>query len=212
MKLTVPPFSFHEVPTPKDMADSLVCAIPEPERDDAGELLTRTILPIKLAGMEHHSRPQRLSAVVYKELARIISAQPPNMRLHTLKLYALGTDLLRMSRDAVNLAIVRFLHDNTGDLDAEKLERWLTNSVQDLRMLSVDELCERATEVKSELTAWQSRVFSEYPTEWDKHQAKYHQALVTLDAALNASFSAATGNFLDFLRDAGRDPEELART
>ena len=210
MKLTVPPFSFHQVPTPRDMATNLVCAIPEPERKDASEVLVVQILPVKLAGIDKHPRPERLSAVVYKELARILSAKPPNMRLHTLKLYAVGTEIQRLAKDALNLAIARFLDGNTGALDAEKLERWLTDPVQDLRMLSGQELAERAREMHAELGAWKERVTSEYPTEWDKHRVKHQQVRATLQAADTGSFDAATGSFLDFLRDAGRDPQELS--
>lgn len=209
MKLTVPPFSFHEVPTPQQMAEHLVCALPEPERKAAVALLVQKILPAKLAGLDVHPRPQRLSAVVYKELARVLSAQPPNMRLHTLKRYAIGTEITRLSRSALNLAIARFLLDNTGSLDAERLERWLTDAVQDLRMLSAEELAERAEEVRGELEAWKQQLTSEYPAEWDKHRVKYAQTRATLDAAATAGFDIAAGSFYEFLRDADREPEEL---
>lgn len=209
MKLSVPPFSFHQVPTPRDMAAHLVCAIPESERDDASEVLVVQILPVKLAGIDKHPRPERLSAVVYKELARVLSAKPPNMRLHTLKLYALGTEISRLGKDALNLAIARFLDGNTGELDAEKLERWLTDPVQDLRMFSGQELAERAREMHAELAAWKERVTAEYPAEWDKYRARYRQVRVTLESAEKASFDAVAGSFFEFLRDAGREPQEL---
>lgn len=209
MKLMVPPFSFDQVPQPREMAESLVCALPEAERSAATNLLLVRILPIKLAGLGSHPRPQRLTAVVYKDLARVLSAQPPNMRLHALKLYAIGTEIVRLGRDALHVAIARFLLGNTGTLDAEKLERWLSDAVQDLRMLSADELAERAREIRAEAEAWRQQVTSEYPAEWEKQKSKYMQVCATLDAAEAASFDRAAGQFYEFLRDADREPEEL---
>ncbi|WP_428269846.1 hypothetical protein [Haliangium sp.] len=205
----MPPFSFHEVPLPRDMAKKLVSAVPESERDEASDLLVLRILPVKLAGIEQHSKPRRLSAVVYKELAKLLSSCPPNMRLHALRLHAVATEILRIGRESLSVAINRFLLHNTGNLDAEKLERWLNDSVQNLRMLSDEELVERARRLRFSLRAWKDQITADYPSEWQKHRLKYKQIESTLHAAETASFEAAAGSFLEFLRDADRDPDEL---
>ncbi|MCG8417931.1 MAG: hypothetical protein MJE77_08320 [Proteobacteria bacterium] len=210
MSLTVPPFPpYDEIPSPQELANHLVCAVPEPDRKAASDLLVSRILPVKLAGIDHHPRPERLSVVVYKELARTLTARPANMRLHALKLVALGAELQRVFREALNLAIARFLIDHTGNLDAERLERWLNPAVQDLRMLSAEELTEQAVDLEKALKSWKYWVTGDYPTEWPKHRTVCLQTQAMIQSAKTASFDSATGSLLEFLRDADRKPEEL---
>ena len=211
MSLSVPPFPGNdEVPSTQKMSNLLVCALPEPDRKAANNLLVQQILPVKLAGIEYHPRPQRLSVVVYKELARTLSARPANMRLHALKLLAIETELQRLGRDALNLAIARFLLSNAGGLDAERLERWLTPPVQDLRELSEAEITGQADALAQSLESWKQSITSEYPPEWAKHRTTWQQTGAIIEAAKNAAFDKACGGLLEFLRDAGREPEEIA--
>ena len=209
MTLSVPPFPTNdELPSPQKMSNLLVCALPEPDRSAANKLLMQHILPVKLAGIDYHPRPQRLSVRVYIEISRELSARPANMRLHALKLVATGTELQRLSRDSLNLAITRFLLDNTGELDAEKLERWLTPAVQDLRELSESEITEQASALGKALESWKQSVASDYPAEWPKYRVTYRHTKATLDNITENNFDAACGSLLEFLRDAGRSPKE----
>ena len=213
MSLSVPPFPANDdTPSPQKMSNLLICALPEPDRKTANDLLVLQILPVKLAGIEYHPRPQRLSVVVYKELARILSGRPANMRLHALKLLAVETELHRLARDSLHLAIARFLLGNTGNLDAVRLERWLTPPVQDLRALSALEIANQAGALAQALDAWKHGVASEYPTEWPKHRVAFLQAQATMEAARDQSFDRACSSLLEFLRDAGRDPGEITFT
>lgn len=211
MKLTVPPFpNTYDTPMPRDMAKLLVCALPEADRTEASDLLVFHILPVKLSGIDHHPRPQRLTAVVYKELARILGARPANMRLHALKLVAVETEMVRLGRDALNVSIVRFLQEHSGNLDAERLERWITPSIQELRMLSVNEIITQTKNLREELESWKHRVTAEHPAEWDRHRIKYLQVRATLEATEIGSYTSAAGSFYEFLRDADMKAEELS--
>lgn len=211
MTLSVPPFpTDDEIPSPQKMSNLLVCALPEPDRSAANKLLMQHILPVKLAGIDYHPRPQRLSVRVYIEISRELSARPANMRLHALKLVATGTELQRLSRDALNLAITRFLLHNTGELDAEKLERWLTPAVQDLRELSEPEIVGQASALGRALESWKRSVASEYPAEWSKYRLTFLQTEATLGNVARNTFDAACGSLLEFLRDAGRSPETIS--
>ena len=211
MTLSVPPFPVHkELPSVQEMADFLISALPEPDRKAASQLLVQQILPVKLAGIDDHPRPQRLTVVVYKELARILAGRPANMRLHALKVVAVDAELQRLSRDALNLSIARFLSSHAGTLDAEKLERWLTQPVQELRALSGQELTLQADALARALASWKQSVTRDFPTEWAKHRESYGQTQSAIDAAKSGSFDTASGGLLEFLRDAGQEPDSMA--
>ncbi len=208
MTLSVPPFPMDdEVPSLQKMSNLLVCALPEPDRKAGNALLVQQILPVKLSGIEYHPRPQRLCVKVYNKLGGNLSARPANMRLHALKLIASETELQRLSRDSTHLAIARFLLHHTGGLDAERLERWLTPPVQDLRELSVLEIENQAKALARSLDDWKAHVTGDYPTEWAKHREMHRTTGVAIAAAASGTFGEVTGALLDFLRDAGFAPQ-----
>ncbi|MEM9489240.1 MAG: hypothetical protein AAGC55_08850 [Myxococcota bacterium] len=90
------------------MANLLVCAVPEAVRKAAYTSLVKTILPLKLAGLEEHPRPQRLCTVVYRDLAKVMMEKPAMLRLHVLKLQALDAEILHLGKESLNLALGRF--------------------------------------------------------------------------------------------------------
>lgn len=210
MSLTVPPFPHTDhILSPREMGALLVCGLPDEDRTAGMTLLVDKILPVKLSGIEQHPRPQRLSAVVYKELVRIISSQPPKLRLLALKLFSISVHLSRISRDATSLAIARFILMNAGNLDAEKLERWITPQVLDWRDLSVDEFRARADALRAELEEWRQRLVTDYPAEWDKYSVKHAHVQTTLDSAAAAAFDQAGGSLYEFLTEAGHTVDEI---
>lgn len=207
MSLTVPPFSFHKIPEPREMADKLVCAIPEHERSEAGAILVDNILSLKLAGMAYHPRPERLVAVVYKELARVISAKPPNMRLPTLRLYAFEVYIQYMVREATNLAIARFMLDHP-DADDKGIDAWLVPQVQELRSLPVADIADMAARSLEGLQQWRASMVESYPTEWPKVRASHHLVLTALESAMSGRFERSAGQLHQFLCEVGHETQE----
>lgn len=205
MTLTVPPFSFYQVPEPHEMADKLVLGIVEEEREEAHELLVENILPVKLAAIEHHPRPQRLTAVVYRELARLLSGKPPNMRLHALRLRAFEVFILYMVREGLNLAIARFVLDNS-DLDASSLGHWRSQQVAELQALSTADIADIAERALDSVEQWKTSITDSYPAEWSKHKDTYRQVRCALQSAATGDFERASGPLLEFLQQCGRAP------
>ena len=208
MPLSVPPFSFFRTPAPDEMANRLVCAVPEEVREEAYDLLVDNILPVKLAAIDRHPRPQRLTAVVYKDLARRLSSKPPNMRVHMLRLYAFEVFILYMAREALNLAVVRFVLGQS-DLEVESLGHWRTAQVTELAMLQSEDIADIASRALESLIDWRDRVVESYPVEWHRHKAQYRIVRSTLEAAVAGSFQRAGGALYDFLCERGKTPEKL---
>lgn len=204
MSLAVPPFRPGDtLPSSEEVAELLASAVPEVDRKIARRLLVDRILPAKLAGLAHHPRPQRLTSVVYKELARALAAKPGNMRLHALQVAALDADLLSLGRDVLHLAIARYLTEHPEAAEAERVGPWLKPDVDELRACSADGLAERIQTTQEQLDAWNQRARAEYPAEWEKLREKYVQVSQALLAARSGRFEDVTGGSLqEFLRDA----------
>ncbi|ACY19254.1 hypothetical protein [Haliangium ochraceum] len=203
MKLTVLPFRPGDTPATLDhVAELLVAALPERDRKTALNLLVNRILPVKLAGIEVHPKPDRLASIVHRDLARTLSGKPPNMRLHALQVAALEADILAIGRDALHIAIARYLVDTNADPGNELLMPWIKPEVEELRTCSVDVLARRAEARIRSLRAWQDRVRGEYPAEWARARERYIQVRGWLVAAETGEFEGVTGNLDDFLRDA----------
>ena len=203
MNLSVRPYRPGETsPTLPAVAELLVAAVPQRDRKAARNLLVQRILPVKMAGLIHHPRPDRLAAVVHKELARVLSAKPPNMRLLVLKRAALDADMLAFSREAVHLAIARFLLQRPDVADDENMAAWIKPEVESMRVLTSDDLTEIAQERLRDLRTWQEQLKSEVPAEWEKQRARYMQVRSALMAADTGDFDNATGMLQDFVRDA----------
>lgn len=203
MKLTVLPFRPSETPpTLEQVAALLVAAIPPGDRKSANNLLVNRILPVKLAGLSSHPKPDRLAAHVHKELARVLSAKPPNMRLHALQVAAIQADIQAISRDALNIAIARYLLDHPEAAGTEQVVPWLKPEVEELRGCSGEVLGRRAEARLRSLRVWQERVRTEFPAEWEKARERYVQVREWLLAAEGGAFEHASGNLRDFLRDA----------
>lgn len=204
MSLTVPPFRPGDsLPSAEEVAELLASAVPESDRKTARGLLVDRILPAKLAGLATHPRPQRLTSVVYKELARALAARPANMRLHALQVAALEADLLSLGRDALHLAITRYLAVHPEAADAERVGPWVKPEVDEMRECAADTLSARIQAVQEQLDAWSQQAKTEYPVEWEKHREKYVQVVQALIAARSGRFDDVTGGSLqEFLRDA----------
>ncbi|MEM9489241.1 MAG: hypothetical protein AAGC55_08855 [Myxococcota bacterium] len=84
----------------------------------------------------------------------------------------------------------------------------MSPAIMDLRMTSSQELVERCDELSQTLDEWKGKVVGEHPTEWDKFRTKFWQAQATVDNARDGDFSTATGHLLEFLREAGLEPDE----
>lgn len=208
-ELDVPPYSFYRVPEPHQMAAQLIRAIPENEREDATEILVEHILPIKLAGIEHHPRPQRMSAVVYREIARVLSSRPSNMRLHALRSHAFEVYIQYMVRESSSIAIARFLLSHP-DIDQSSLGPWRTAQVEELCGLDVDDVVDIAQRSLEGVQQWREAVVDGYPAEWPKQKSKYKLVHATLTTAVSGDYTRAGGQLCEFLRAAGEQPDELA--
>lgn len=203
MKLTVLPFRPSETPpTLEQVAELLVAAIPPGDRKTATSLLVNRILPVKLAGLSSHPKPDRLASIVHKELARTLSAKPPNMRLHALQVAAIQADIQAISRDALNIAIARYLLEHPEAAGTEQVMPWLKPEVEELRGCSSEVLGRRAEARLRSLRVWHERVRTEFPAEWEKARERYVQVREWLLAAEEGAFERASGNLRDFLRDA----------
>lgn len=210
MSLTVPPFRPGDtLPTVEEVAELLASAIPEADRKTARKLLVDRILPVKLAGLRSHPRPPRLMSVVYKDLARILSGRPPNMRLHALQVAALEAEITGIGREAQNVAIARYLTVHPETVDSDRIDPWLKLEVDMLRTGPPENLASRVQDAIAQLESWQQRAKAEYPVEWERHRDKFVHVYQTLMAARNGRFDGVTGGtFQEFLRDA-LGPERL---
>lgn len=208
MPLTVPPFSFYKVPKPREMADKLVLGMLEEERDEARELLVENILPVKLAAIDRHPRPQRLTAVVYREIARLLSGKPPNMRLHALRLCAFDVFIHYMTREALSLAVARFLLDHPDVADRD-LGHWRSVQVGELLSLTSVDVCDIAERAIESVDQWKQGIIDSYPAEWSKHKDVYVQVHCALGSAATGQFERAGGHLYDFLCHCEQTPEHL---
>ena len=204
MTLTVPPFRPGDtLPSVDEVANLLASAIPEADRKTARKLLIERILPIKLAGLRSHQRPQRLMSVVYKDLARTLSGRPPNMRLHVLQAAALEAEIIGIGREAQNLAIARYLTVHPETVDSDRIDPWLKLEVDKLRTGPPEILATRVQAALTQLDGWQQRAKAEYPVECERHRDKFVHIHQTLTAARSGRFDGVTGGtFQEFLRDA----------
>ncbi|GAB4559777.1 MAG: hypothetical protein Tsb0020_05880 [Haliangiales bacterium] len=200
MTLKVLPFRPDApIPSVEQFAELLLAAIPEQDRKTARKLLVGRILPVKLAGVDQH--PARASRV-HRELARVLSGQPANMRLHALQVSALDADISAIARDALNLGISRYLGDYPEAAHRVEAEPWLQKSeLDELRGCSNELLARRAEVQIRALRDWQERVRSGYPAEWERQRERYIQVLGWLTAVEKGDFSAVTGSLANFLRD-----------
>ncbi|WP_428268682.1 hypothetical protein [Haliangium sp.] len=203
MSLTVLPFRPGDTPpTVEQLAELILAAIPDSDRKAATALLVNRILPVKLAGLDGHPKPERLAAIVHKDLARILSGKPPNMRLHALQVAAVQADIQAIGRDGLNLAITRYLADNPDAEHSEQVKPWLKPELDELRALPVDSVIRRSEARIRSLRGWQERVRGDYPAEWEKQRERYLQVRGWLVAAETGQFDDVSGALDDFLRDA----------
>jgi hypothetical protein len=203
MKLTVQPFRPGDTPaTLEQLAELLVVALPERDRKVGITLLVNRILPVKLAGLTSHPKPERRAAIVHKELSRTLSGQSPNMRLHALQVAALQADIQAIARDALNIAISRYLLAHPDAVTNEQVIPWLKPELDEFRGLSADVLARRAEAGLRSLRVWQERVRQEYQAEWERSRERYVQVHAWLTAAETGRFESISGNLQDFLRDA----------
>jgi hypothetical protein len=170
-------------PTLEQVAELLVAELPERDRKTAINLLINRILPVKLAGLAGHPHPERRTASVQRELLRTLSTQSPNMRLHALQVAALQADILAISRDGLNVAIARYLLAHPEVAGDPQVIPWLKPEVEELRRVSADVLARRAEADLRSLRAWQERVRTEYPAEWERERERYVQVHAWLAAA-----------------------------
>ena len=208
MPLTVPPYSFYKVPKPHEMADKLVLAILEEERDEARGLLIQNILPVKLAAIDHHPRPQRLTAVVYREIAGLLSGKPPNMRLYALRLFAFDVFIQYMTREALNLAVTRFILDRP-ELADRDLGHWRSTQVKELLRLTAADITDIAERALDSVDQWKRGMVDGYPAEWGRHKDVHEQVHDTLHSAATGQFEGASGPLYDFLCQCEQAPERL---
>jgi hypothetical protein len=189
-------------PTLEQVAELLVAELPERDRKTAINLLVNRILPVKLAGLASHPHPERRAASVQRELLRTLSTQSPNMRLHALQVAALQADILAISRDGLSIAIARYLLAHPEVAGDPQVIPWLKPEVEELRRVSADVLARRAEADLRSLRAWQERVRTEYPAEWERERERYVQVHAWLAAAETGRFEGITGKLHEFLRDA----------
>lgn len=196
------PFRPDDPPTLEQVAALLVAELPARDHKTAINLLVNRILPVKLAGLASHPHPERRTSSVHRELLRTLSAQSPNMRLHALQVAALQADILAIARDALNIAIARYLLAAPEIAPDPLVVPWLKPEVEELRGFSADVLARRAEADLRSLRAWQERVRTEYPAEWERERERYVQVRAWLVAAETGRFDAITGKLHEFLRDA----------
>lgn len=208
MPLMVPPFSFYKVPEPHEMAAKLVLGILEEERNDAYELLVENILPVKLATIDRHPRPQRLTAVVYRELARLLSGKPPNMRLHALRLCAFDVFIHYMERETLSLAITRFVLDRP-ELNPEALGHWRSVQVTELLVLNAEDISDISERALENVAQWKTGIVDSYPAEWQRYKDIHQRVVHGLLSAATGNFERAGGQLHDFLRERGLSPDSL---
>jgi hypothetical protein len=189
-------------PTLEEVAEVLVAELPERDRKTAVNLLVNRILPVKLAGLASHPHPERRAGSVQRELLRTLSTQSPNMRLHALQVAALQADILAISRDGLNVAIARYLLAHPEVAGDAQVVPWLKPEVEDLRRVSADVLARRAEADLRSLRAWQERVRTEYPAEWERERERYVQVHAWLAAAETGRFDGVSGKLHEFVRDA----------
>lgn len=196
------PFRPDDPPTLEQVAALLVAELPERDRKAGINLLVNRILPVKLAGLASRPNPERRASAVHKELLRTLSVQSPNMRLHALQVAALQADILAISRDALNIAIARYLLAQPEAASTPQVMPWLKPEIDEMRELSADVLARRAEADLRSLRAWQERVRTEYPAEWERERERYVQVRAWLVAAETGRFEGVSGKLHEFLRDA----------
>jgi hypothetical protein len=189
-------------PTLEEVAALLVAELPERDRKLAITLLVNRILPVKLAGLASHPNPERRTSSVHRELLRTLSTQSPNMRLHALQVAALQADILAIARDSINVAVARYLLAHPEVVGDAEVIPWLKPEVEELRGFSADVLARRAEADLRSLRAWQERVRTEYPAEWERERERYVQVRAWLVAAETGRFDGISGKLNEFLRDA----------
>jgi hypothetical protein len=187
------PLPLHE------LAALLAASLPIADRAKGERLLTQEILPLDLAGLASHPRPRRLQEVVFDRLTATLAGQAPERRLNALRTALLSARLGDLGRQALTLAVARYLRDHPeahggGRTDAA-VTRWLAAPPTALET--------EASRLIDDLKQLGEELQKEHPDLWEDHRLGVVQAELELSSARTGSFEAATGSLADFLTAAG---------
>lgn len=191
-------------PTLEEVADCLLAALPERDRERARPLIVGELLPRALEG--DASRDRDVAIVVLETLGGALSAVRPERRLHELRVLVHKEILMQLSRRSLHLALARYLKGRTAPLPREFAEdrAELLRDLQPLVALSATDIERRADELLRQLEGWRretERVYPEIST-----QGTWTDTMAEVDCARSGDFTFAGGNLYRFLRKMGEEP------
>lgn len=185
------------------LAELVAKHLPEADREEGARLLAREILPLELAGVAHHPRPRRLQEVVCEQLVAELAPQPPDRRLAILRNLLLLARLGDHGRNALALAIARYLHDHPEARPAAGA--WLRPSVAAWVAAPPAEVAAEVARRTADLQALDERLRRESPDLHSTYALELLHADLDLRAAATGSFGQAAGSLADFLREVGAE-------
>ena len=181
-----------------ELADRLASLLPEDERAEARAVLAERVLPVALAGIGDHPRPERLAEVVYEELSERLTGGVDVEQLGD------EAEIRGLAAHAQSLAVARYLSEDPNAVG--RAGPFLDADAQTWRTREPEEIAAEAERTRDALEAWAENADPELR---ETRRPDYLHAKLALGSAASGTFGTAAGPLYDFLKRMGTARDRL---